>query len=493
MIGHLLRFSSTLPYVVISSLLSSCSSQFAPPVAITHATVIDATGAPPKPDTTVLLANQRITAIGPSSTIAIPSGIATYNGTDRFLIPGLADMHVHLTAAGEPNGSREFILPLLVANGITTVRDMGGKVEFLTQLRSEINRDRFFRPARFGPPIFFTGPYLDGDPPAYQPSVVVKNAAEARKAVDDLVEQHVDFIKAQSVLTREAYFAIAEESKAKPIRFVGHVPDRVSALEASNAGQASIEHLTGVLLACSTKEDELRQEQFLPDPPGATPEQALARSRVWQRKLLDSYSPEKAATLFRAFAANGTWQVPTFPIDVHLGFLTPRTDLSSDPRMKYVPKNERKIWQQGISGRLEHRSESDFALREEIVKRSLELVGHMQGAGVRIMAGTDLPAPNVFPGSSLHEDLAYLVQSGLTPMQALQAATKNPAEFLGKLDSQGTIEPGKFADLVLLEGNPLDDIHNTQKICAVVLHGKLLDRPILDAMLLSVDQFAAKH
>ena len=482
------RFSSFLACLLTSLFLSSCFKPAAPSLAITHATVIDATSSPPQPDTTVIIANQRIAAIGPSSSTAIPRGAQVLDATGKFLIPSLADMHVHLTAAGEPTGSRQFVIPLLVANGVTTVRDMGGKVEYLTELRSEIAGGKLL-----GPRIFFTGPYLDGDPPAYQPSITVKSPSEARAAVDLLVSQHVDFIKTQSVLSRDAYFAIAEESKAKHIRFAGHVPDRVSALEASQAGQASIEHLTGVLLACSTKEDELRQEQFVPDPPNATVEQALARSRAWQRELLDSYSEEKAAALFRAFAANGTWQVPTFPIFVHLGFLTPRADLSRDARMEYVPQNERKIWQQGVSGRLEHRAEPDFALREEIVKRSLAVVGAMQSAGVRIMAGTDTPAPNVFPGSSLHEDLAYLVAAGLTPMQALQTATKNPAEFLGELQSQGTIEPGKFADVVLLDANPLDDIHNTQQIRAVILRGRLLDRPALDALLLSVEKFAAAH
>jgi imidazolonepropionase-like amidohydrolase len=477
----LLTFSSIL-------LCCSCSSRRPQPLAITHVIVIDATGTAPRPDTTVLILDGRIAAIGSSNSISIPRNAQILDGTGKFLIPGLADMHVHLTGAGEPTGSREFILPLLLANGITTVRDMGGKVEYLRALREGVESGH-----RLGPQIFFSGPYLDGDPPGYQPSVVVKSASEAREAVDHLVAQHVDFIKTQSRLSREAYFAIADESREKHIRFLGHVPDRVSALEASQVGQASIEHLTGVLLACSTNEEELRQEQFVPDPPKWTPEQSLIRSRAWQRKLLDSYSAEKAEALLRTFAANGTWQVPTFPIMVHLGFMTPKTDLSHDPRMKYIPQNERNIWQEGVRERLEFRSEPDFALREEIVKRSLEIVGQMQAAGVRIMAGTDLAAPNVFPGSSLHEDLAFLVQSGLTPMQALQAATKNPAEFLGKLQTQGTIKQGKFADLVLLDANPLDDIHNTQKIRAVILRGKPLDRNFLDDLLLKEENFAEAH
>ena len=482
---------ATLLAFIVSGLVWSCSRPAAPRkhvLAITHVTVIDATGTAPQPDMTVLISDQTIATVAPARATQIPEGAQILDGTGKFLIPGLADMHVHLTGAGEPDGSREFIIPLLIANGITTVRDMGGDVFQLLALRNESETGR-----RVGPRIFFTGPYLDGDPPGYQPSIVVKTAAEARKAVDQSVSQGVDFIKTQSRLDREAYFAIADESKLLHVRFVGHVPDRVSALEASKAGQASIEHLTGVLLACSSREEELRRQQFIGGPPNATPQQAPQRLRTWQRKLLDTYSEEKAKTLFRAFAENGTWQVPTFPINVHFGFMTPKTDLSNDPRMIYVPGNERKIWREGIHERLEHRSGPDFALREEIVKRYLDIVGRMQSAGVRIMAGTDLAAPNVFPGSSLHEDLAFLVQAGLTPMQALQAATKSPAEFLGKIQTQGTIEPGKTADLALLDADPLDDIHNTRKIRAVIVHGTILDRAALDALLAAEEKFASSH
>jgi imidazolonepropionase-like amidohydrolase len=469
--------------------LISCSHKQATSggLAITHATVIDATGAAPHPDTTVLISGRQIIAVGPAKSLQAPPDSSILDATGKFLIPGLVDAHVHLTGADEPTGSREFIIPLLVANGITTVRDMGGRVDLLKQLRSEIAVGKLL-----GPQIFFTGPYLDGDPPGYQPSIVVKNASDARNAVDQLAGEGVDFIKTQSRLDRDAYFAIAEESKRKGIRFVGHVPDRVSALEASNAGQASIEHLTGVLLSCSSKEDELRREQFLPGPPHETAAQALERLRAWQRKLLDTYSPQKADALIRAFIRNGTWQVPTFPVLVYNAFMTPQTNLVADPRMKYIPQNERKIWQQAVQAQLQSSSGADFVLRREIVQRSFEVVRNMQAAGVRIMAGTDTPAPNVFPGSSLHEDLAFLVRDGgLTPMQALQTATKNPAEFLGKLATQGTIEPGKTADLLLLDANPLDDIHNTQKIRAVILRGQLLDRPALDALLSSVEHFAA--
>jgi hypothetical protein len=390
--------------------------------------------------------------------------------------------------AGEPTGSREFFLPLLIANGITTVRDMGGWSDLLKALRDEIGNGK-----RLGPQIFFTGPYLDGNPPSFQPSIVIEIAQEADTAVRSLKEQGVDFIKVQSRLQPDGYFAIAKESKRLGIRFIGHVPDPITAAQASDAGQASIEHLTGVLLGCSTREKELRHRQLQPASPGESPTAALARQRAWQRDLLGSISPEKSEALLRKFAVNQTWQVPTFPLLIHTGFLTPETDLRNDPRSKYVPRNVQKVWEQGRKARLEGYSGEDFALRREISKRSLEIVGKMDTAGVRLMTGTDSAAPNVFPGSSVHEDLVYLVDAGLTPMQALQAATSRSAEFLGRNAGQGTIQAGKRADLVLLDANPLDDIHNTQKIRAVILNGKLLTRTDLDALLTGVERFASSH
>ena len=450
--------------------------------------VIDGTGAPVQPDSTVLIFGERISAIGLANAIETPPGAKVVEGAGKFLIPGLADMHVHLTGAGEPSGSREFMLPLLVANGITTVRDMGGRADWLKQLWSEIESGK-----RLGPQIFFTGPYLDGDPPAFQPSIVVRNKTEAAAAVELLKAEGVDFIKVQSRLSREAYFAIAEACRAQKMRFVGHVPDAVSASEASPAGQASIEHLTGVLVATSTQEEELRREQLATGPSNESIEAALQRSRAWQRKLLDSQPTQTTDALNQKFSQNGTWLVPTFPTLVHTCFLTPESDLRNDPKMKYVPLKLRQIWEQGRRERLANYGAPDFALRAEIVRRSLEIVGKMNAAGVPIMAGTDAAAPNVFPGFSLHEDLTFLVQAGLTPMQALQAATLKPAEFLGRSREQGSIAPGKRADLVLLDANPLEDIRNTQRIRAVVLNGKLLERGELDGLLAGAERYAGAH
>jgi imidazolonepropionase-like amidohydrolase len=478
----------TLLALVMVSFAAACSCPHNPALAITHVTVIDATGSAAQPDMTVTIANQRIQSIGPSATTNIPRGVQELDGTGKFLIPGLVDMHVHLTGAGEPGGSREFFLPLLLANGITTVRDMGGYLESLIPLRQEINQGK-----RIGPQIFFAGPYLDGSPPSFQPSFVVTNSVEASEDVHSLVQRGVDFIKVQSSLSRKAYIAIAEASKREHISFVGHVPDSVTAMEASDTGQKSIEHLTGVLRACSKDEPKLMREEFLPGPKKETPAQSHARQVAWQRELLTNYSDKKAAELIDAFVHNETWQVPTLILLKKDAYPTPSADLSSDSRQKFVPKHFLEGWEKGTADRDKETTPQEFELRSALMLKAIRLVGKMQSSGVRIMAGTDSAAPYVFPGSALHEELALLVQAGLTPMQAIQAATKSPAEFLGKLKTQGTIEQGKFADLLLLDADPLAEIKNTQKIRAVILRGKLLDRAILDGLLAAEEKFASAN
>jgi Amidohydrolase family len=481
------RGQSAAILLMFAIALVSCSSPSSANFAITHVTVIDVTGGPPQSDSTVLVSGTHISAIGPSSSIRIPTGAKVIDATGKFLIPGLADMHLHLTGAGEPEGSREFFLPLLVANGITTVRDMGGNVEYLRKLRSEITSGD-----RPGPQIFFTGPYLDGNPPSFQPSIVVQNASEAVAAVDKLKSEGVDFIKVQSRLLPDPYFAIARESKMRDIRFVGHVPDSITVAQASDAGQASIEHLTGVLLACSTREEELRERQLV-HLPKETPRDAKQRERVWQRDLLDSYSGEKAAGLIKKLSENNTWQVPTLVLLLDLVYITTANSHEDDPRLKYVPQSVQANWRQSRKMLLENQTAEDFQQRVGLAKRSLEIVGKMNAANIHLMAGTDSAAPDVFPGFALHEELSYLVQAGLTPLQALQSATSKPAEFLVRSEMRGHIAAGQRADLALLDANPLDDIRNTEKIRAVVLNGNLLERKDLDGLLDRAARFAAAH
>jgi imidazolonepropionase-like amidohydrolase len=472
----------------VSVLLGSCSRQGQFALAITHVTLIDATGSAAQPDMTVLIADQRIASVGPAKMLRVPHDTQVFDGTGKVLIPGLADMHVHLTGSSEPAGSREFIVPLLIASGITTVRDMGGYLESLIPLRHDIESGK-----RAGPQIVFAGPYLDGRPPSFQPSLVVTNAVEASEDVHQLVARGVDFIKVQSVLSRDAYFAVARACRQEHITFVGHVPDAVTAAEASDAGQKSIEHLTGVLRACAKDEAHLMREQIHNSRRKETPARARGRELAVERELLQTYSGTKAAELMAKFVHNQTWQVPTLILLRNLAYAKPEIDRSDNPAAKYVPRKLLEQWLAVRHKQNEGWTSQEFAVRAALLQKSIQLVGTMQASGVQIMAGTDTGAPYVFPGFALHDELALLVRSGLTPMQALQAATKNPADFLGETKTHGTVEPGKFADLLLLDANPLDDIHNTQKIRAVILRGKLLDRNELDALLIAEEKFAGSN
>lgn len=470
------------------AIVFSCGRKTEKFLAITNVTVIDMTGAGPRPDQTVLVVGERIAAVGAAGSVRVPYGATMVDGTGKFLIPGLADMHVHLTGASEPEGSRRFMIPLLLANGITTVRDMGGYLESLVPLREEIKKGK-----RLGPQIFYAGPYLDGSPPSFQPSFVVTNQAQASEDVRQLVQRGVDFIKVQSVLSRDAYFAIAAAAQREHIPFVGHVPDHVTAGEAADAGQHSIEHLTNVLRGCSSDEAKLMREQFYVPTKKETLEQAQARVVRWQRELLGSYSEPVADTLIGKFVAKDVWQTPTLVLLKNDAFPTSSNNATQDDNVKYIPQAMLTIWKKGRGEQMRFVGAEESELRAQLFAKSAALVDQMQRSGVGVLAGTDSPAPYVFPGFALHEELAMLVDAGLTPAQALQAATRGAAEFLGKGKDFGTIAEGKYADLVLLDANPLEEIRNTRKIRAVIMRGKLLNRNALDEMLESVRAFAGTH
>ncbi len=221
-------------------------------VALTHVTIIDVTDGTTQSDMTVITEKGHIAALGASTQLRIPSGAQIVSGRGKFLIPGLWDMHVHTVFGDWLPRNERVTLPLFVANGVTGVRDMGGDLPVLKAWRDAIAAGRLL-----GPRMVIAGPMLDGPIPRFPSSAPVSGPEDARRIVDDLKDQGVDFIKIQSLVPREGYFAAADEAKKRGISFVGHVPDTVRASEASNAGQRSIEHFTGIFEAASTQEDEL--------------------------------------------------------------------------------------------------------------------------------------------------------------------------------------------------------------------------------------------
>jgi hypothetical protein len=261
-------------------------------------------------------------------------------------------------------------------------------------------------------------------------------------------------------LPREAYFAIAQESKRLGIPFAGHVPEAVSPAEASEAGQHSQEHLINILLACSSREEELRAQRIsaMNDLAISPVERALQLGFPDPQGLFDTYDDAKAAALFKTFVKNETWQTPTLAL--LQSFLA---DKERARRLLYMQDLSPEVfdgWMARISALLD---------------RYKKLVRDMHRAGVEFLAGTDTGPNNPVPvGIGLHDELELLVESGFTPMEALQTATRNPARSFGRLKDMGTIEPGKLADLVLLSADPLDDIRNTRKIALVILRGRIL-------------------
>ena len=417
-------------------------------IVFANVTLIDGTGATPRRDITVVINGDRIASIGRTDEVRMPPGSITVDGRGKYLIPGLWDMHVHLGAYDD--GRR--LLPRLVGYGITGVRDMASPVDDILRLRRDTTDGTLL-----GPQIVAAGPILQQPLPFRVPLLVrTVTEADARSVVAELRAKGVDFIKVGDTLTRDAYLAIADESKRLGLPFGGHLPVSVSAAEAAQAGQRSIEHFgsagfRGVLLASSS--DQARVTDLARDAlakaltGGPPPEETLYRAE-FMTAVVDTYDDRTATALFDSFVKSGTWHVPT------LAAL-------------------RGVWNE----RRKQLAAAAAIAGDRLWAKTFQMVTNMRGRGVGVLAGSDLPAAAGVP--PLHDELVELVGAGMTPLQALQAATRSPAEFLGRLATEGTVQVGKKANLVLLDGDPLADIANTRRVAAVVVTGRLISGPEL--------------
>ena len=469
--------------IAASLLLSASLSQGHPAksltskqLVITNVTIIDVTGAPAASYMTVVITGDRITDVGPTKSLRAPKDAQVVSGAGKYLIPGLWDMHVHWYLKD--------YLPLFLANGVTGIRQMWG-MPMHHQWRKEQQSGSLF-----GPRMFIASPIVDGPNPIWQGSVSVTNEAQAREAVNKVRQDGADFIKIYTRLTRDAFFAIADETKKLGITFAGHVPQSVTVAEASDAGQKSIEHLTGILLACSSREDELRRE--LVSATSANPSQFSApRLRQINRSTMETFSAEKASVLFALLKRNHTWQCPTLTV-LRSGAFLADPSFRDDPRLKYMPSSVKTQWDPTKDFRFRNRTDEDNQISRVGFRKQMEIIRLMRQAGVEFIAGTDVLNPYCFPGFSLHDELALLVEAGLTPLEALQAATINAARYQSKEKELGTVEKGKIADLVLLDSNPLEKITNTQKINAVVINGKVINKAEIERMLQSIEAAAQR-
>lgn len=451
------------------------------PVALTNITVIDMTGAPPKRGMTVVISKGRILTISAHSKIKMPKNTEVIDCTGKFLVPAFWDMHVHAL-----NSDR--MLPLFLANGVLGIRDLGSpSIADVLRWRDEAGVIRKI----LDPRIVTAGRVIDGDPPANPDfSVTVKNPGEARKAVRDLKAQKVDLLKVYDGLTREAYLAIVAEAKRTRLPFAGHVPLAVTSIEASDAGQRSIEHLGKLMEDSSAEPDRIRAKRAEP----IKEDDFFAFTDRFGRindEILATYSDKRARAILARFRRNKTWQVPTLVTKNSRTFID-ELDAKGDPRSKYVEASQLNYWKPEVGFFSRYRTPGYISSQKRYFQKELELVGAMQRFGVPILAGSDAPNAYVIAGFSLHDELALLVKAGLTPMQALATATRNPAEYLGELSSHGTVQTGKIANLIVLDADPLKDITNTTKINAVIQKGWYLSRDKLDIILANVETAANK-
>ncbi|MHC4560056.1 MAG: ankyrin repeat domain-containing protein [Planctomycetota bacterium] len=443
-------------------------------LVFTHVTVIDATGAPAQPDMTVVIKGDRIEALDKTDKLTIPRNSQVVDATGKFLIPGLWDMHTH------PWISKRYFA-LLTANGVTGIRVMWGKPEHHAW-REEISAGELI-----GPRMVIASPVIDGpgDPRGHG-FTIVRNEEEGQQIVRKSKAEGADLIKVYNNLSRDTYFAIVDESKKQGIPFAGHVPVSVSAAEASDAGQQSIEHTRSIMMPCSTSGEKEILRRFSEVLPGENWLHSIEKWRSMVKIMRDiNYDERKAAELFSRFVKNNTWACPT--LIVWHGLMFYDEHLANDPRLKYMPlyyRNPLNLKKNAYVALATGEWRAEF---RELCEKHLAIVGAMRNAGVGLLAGTDATGIYCIPGFGLHDELALFVQAGLSPMEALQTATYNAAKCLGLLDSMGTVEQGKIADLVLLDANPLQDIRNTRRITTVVVGGRVFDKTALQKMLIQVE------
>ena len=488
------QIRAVLPYVLVTSVLTAQDARAPQPLALTHVTVVDVRDGSLHRDQTVIIRGERITAAGAAGETTVPDAARVIHGRGRYLIPGLWDMHVHLFNQVSRRPPNLWHFPLFIANGVTGVREMWTRTADAATLADW--RGRIAAGDMLGPRIRAAGALVDGRRSWWPTAAHVETADEAGRFVQDVRRSGLDFVKVYSNLSREAYFAILSEARRVGLPVAGHIPMLVRGTEAAEAGQRSNEHLHQVLEACSTAERQILEERQRLYARAFT---AAEDDELWDRHedlRARTYDENTCSRIARQLAAAGQWQVPTL-VNARRWFFGRMDTHDSDAGLAYVSSDERRVWREGYAKYGVRSSElaslTSSAERDEKMRRwkaTLAVVRTLRGNGVPLLAGTDLGGPYIYPGFSLHDEIALLVDAGLTPVEALQTATVNPARFLNLTDSLGTVEPGKLADLVLLDANPLENIRNTQKIAAVVLNGRYLDRRALDDLLASASRAA---
>ncbi len=472
------RLTPFVLYLLFPLAASGCTaSQELPPVAFRDVAVVDVAEGLLIRNQTVLIEGDRIRAIGPVGEISIPRGTVVIEASGKYLIPGLMDMHVHIFNNVSRRPPNTWAFPLFIASGVTGVRELW--TEFASMATVEQWRRGVSDGELLAPRVLAAGAIVNGPGSWHENMPEVTTPAEGRRFVREAVRAGMDFVKVYSLLTPKVYYTIADEARDAGIPIAGHVPLQVRALEAARAGQRTNEHLHQVREACTQIEDRFIEErqQFYSRSYETDEEFAFLDEQV--HRTAEAYDEQICRAVAYALAEVGQWQVPTL-VNERRWFLGITRERVDDARMVLLPPDERAAWRQLYDeGGVEMYAGDSLSLQHGW-EATLKVVDILSREGVGILVGTDFGNPFIFPGTSVHEEMEALVEAGLTPLQALQAATINPARYLGVTDSLGTVAEGKLADLVLLDANPLDDIRNTQRIHAVILNGQLLRRSDLE-------------
>jgi len=425
---------------------------------------------------TVVIEGARIRAIGPVGEISIPRSTVVVEASGKYLIPGLLDMHVHIFNNVSRRPPNTWAFPLFIASGVTGVREMW--TEFAAMATVEQWRHGVSDGELLAPRVLAAGAIVNGPGSWHTNMREVTTPAEGRRFVREAVQAGMDFVKVYSLLAPEVYHAIADEARDASIPIVGHIPLQVHALEAARVGHRTNEHLYQVREACTQIEDQLIEERRLFYSRSYETDEEFAFLDEHVHRTAEAYDEQICRAVAHALAEAGQWQIPTLANE-RRWFLGITREHVNDARLVPLPLDERASWRQLYDEGVEMYTGDSLSLQRGW-EATLKVVEVLNRTGVGILVGTDFGNPFIFPGTGVHEEMEALVEAGLTPLQALQAATINPARYLGVTDSLGTVAEGKLADLVLLDANPLDDIRNTQRIHAVILNGQLLRRSDLE-------------
>jgi imidazolonepropionase-like amidohydrolase len=427
--------------------------------AIINVTVVDVERGRAVPGQTVLVVGEQIDQIGSKGEVIVPQGASIIDGSKLYLMPGLVDAHVHYFDA--PTFGR-----LMIANGVLLVRDMGMPNEYILGLREELNRGE-----TLGPEIVTTGAILDGAPPLIPTiSLGVQTPEEGREAVRQQAEAGVDMIKVYSSLDKEVFLAILDEAGKSGLKVVGHVPDTIYIEDAAQAGLRSIEHWNGFEKAVA---------MMLGEPVTFTFAGIGAGFDYLLR--LDEVEPGKLQDFYQRLRLSEVTLVPTvitfkdFP-DVDA------LDLQSFPNGEYIPQSMFGMWKSLWAGQTKFPA--------QFWQNWAQMVKEMNQAGNPLMVGTDLMVPGILPGFSVHEEMAIWQEAGIPPAEVLRSTTSVPAQFMGLGDRLGSIGVEKTASMVLVRGNPLEDVQNAQQIESVFLRGKYFSRKDLDRLLEEAKEIA---